>query len=66
MATTGHAQSAVFAVMQRDAAAVRFGDLAGEGKAKTCAIALGRIERHQCVVQYRFVHAVAAVEHLDA
>ena len=51
---------------QRDAPAVRFGDLARQRQAEAGAVALGRIERQQRVGQHRLVHAAAAIEHVDA
>ncbi len=52
--------------MQRQAAAMSLDDLAGQGQSQAGAVALGGIERYQRVLQDRFVHAAAAVEHLDA
>src|SRR3546814_2601314 len=51
---------------QVDAAAVVFGDLARQRQAKAGAVALGRIKRQQRVGQHRFVHAAAAIKHIDA
>ena len=42
------------------------GDLACECQAQTGAVALGRVERQQRVRQDRFVHAAAAVQHIDS
>src|SRR3546814_6075482 len=54
------------AVEQGDAAAVGFGDLARQRQAKAGAVAPGRIKRQQRVGQHRFVHAAAAIKHIDA
>src|SRR3546814_5698612 len=51
---------------QVDAAAVGFGDLARQRQAQAGAVALGRIKRQQRVGQHRFVHAAAAIKHIDA
>ena len=45
---------------------VRLHDLAGQRQSQAGAIALGRIEGHQRVLQHLLVHALAAIQHIQA